>query len=197
MSDDPDKPDQPHEAVWVSSKFTPDGTYILAIEFSLDVALPLNTDQARAYSAEVLRATVIAQYDAAILRQLTETLHATTKDAALAVRMLRDDRPELDKTALGPLCITPSVSAITGKPYLACTVAVPRGRTGPYDRDGQRRWHWTIAEGRQHARHVLEESNLIDLDLAYRRWLIAHCDVDEAHALHVVRDLGTFFAAHG
>lgn len=195
MSDEPDRPDLADDAVWVSTKYTADGTYVLFIEFSREVIFALNIDQARAYSAEVFRATAIAQHDAAVLKQLTEKLQAPEQVAAMSVQMLRADRPELDSAALGPLSITPSVSAFTGTPYLACAVAVPPGHAGPHDRDGQRRWQWSITDAHEHAQYVLEGSNLADLDAAYRRWLIAQCEIDESNALNVVHDLGNFFAA--
>lgn len=194
VPDSPHQPDQAHDAVWVTSELAVDGAYILSIEFSDDVAVSLDIKQARAYGIEVLRAVVIAQYDAAVFRQFTHKLHAPPNQAAQAIKSLREDRPPLDRAALGPLSITPLVSADTGDPFLECVVAVPRGRSTALDHDGQRRWHWSAAEAREHAHYVLEHSNTIDLDSAYRRWLIAACDIEANLALQVVHDLGNFIA---
>lgn len=193
MSGEDDEGDRTDQGVWVSSEVSPDGHFVLSVEFSSDVSMPLDTVQARAYAAEVMRASAIARHDAAVARQIIEKLGLPVKEAALTLHMLRAGRPPLDAAALGLLSMTPEVS-VSGNPFLACSVRIPsQVRAGPYDKDGQRSWQWSVAEAHQHAGQVLVGSAIVDLDSAYRRWLVERCGIEPERALNVVGDLSSFF----
>lgn len=172
------QPDQQTEsAIWVVSDVAPDGTYVATVQASDDVAVVLNRRRALAYAMALYTAVGYAEYDAAVIRQLT-SIGISKQLAAQCVADLRADRAPIDDTATAPLRFVPLVTAAKGEPALFVEV------------NGRRVSQWTPAEGRQHAGHVLDISAAVDLDAAYFRFLRGPLRLDEGRARAVVSGLG-------
>jgi hypothetical protein len=110
--------------------------------------------------------------------QLTQKLGMPTEDAGRMVADMRSQRGT-GTWAVGPMTVTPGVSAFNGKPFLHCTVA-------------GRRWQWHPGEVKQHTRHVLEVVACVEYDAAYRTYLVDDVGLEPEQALAVVQDLATF-----
>ena len=162
--------------VWIKTDPTPDGTgYVVTLEVGQDTARILTPDEAMAHAAGVLAAAHRAEYDAAVLAQLTK-LGIERESVAMLIRQLRDDRPPLDPAATHPLTLEPCVNA-AGKPFI--TVASP----------GREQGQWTTEDARSHAIAVLECVAVADLDAAYLRALTGLIGIDRSRARRVVEDL--------
>lgn len=169
MSDEP-------TSIWVRSDVLPDGAYVCTVDFTPDLAVTLTPERALRYVAAVTSAVTAAEYDAAVARQITAKLGLSIGAAASVVAALRADRPPVDQAALDPLVVDPAVHAVTGKPFLKCWA-------------GDLRWQWTPAEAMHHAMAVLTVSSGVDLDAAYRRYLLASVGLDQSHAMAMVEDV--------
>lgn len=165
------------EAIWVISDVAPDGTYVTTVQASDDVAVVLDRDRALAYAVALYTAVGYAEYDAAVLAQLT-TLGVGDRMAAECVADLRDDRAPVDDAATAPLRFVPLVTAAKREPALFVEVG------------GKRIAQWTTADGRQHAGHVLDICAGVDLDAAYFRFLRGPVGLDDDRARAVVESLG-------
>jgi uncharacterized protein (DUF1778 family) len=51
---------------------------------------------------------------------------------------------------------------------------------------------WTVRQARTHALAVLEASECVDLDSAYRRYLVGVLDIEHGRAINVVDDLESY-----
>jgi hypothetical protein len=172
--------EQSNDGVWVQSDVTPSGTYILAVHFDHDHTRPLDHDAAYAYATTVLAACARAEYDAAVIAQMTRKVGTGLRAATELVGEMRADRPPLDDAATAPLRLEPGVSGSSRRPFLALHLA------------GKQIGRWDVADGRQHALHVLEGIEGVDLDAAYRRCLMAQVGLREKDALAVVGDLANY-----
>lgn len=151
------------EAIWVSTDPTPDGVYRATLTWGEDHALVLDQEAAATHAREVLAAVAAAEYDAAVVSQLTAL---TDQDSALhMVRELRKDRAA-GSTSTG-LELVPGVSAFTGQAYLKIVL------------DGKPIGQWDPDDARQHAMYVMEAVQAAELDSAYLRLLRGVIGLDE------------------
>jgi hypothetical protein len=175
-----------YSGVMVRCDVAADGAYQLVLEFTgTDTVRPLDEAEAHRYAATVARAASYAETDAAVLDQLVNKLGLPRRDAAGVVADLRERRPALDAAAIAPLELAPSISAITGKPFLAVGMA------------GRASGQWTLDDARGHAVHVLEALATVDTDTAYFEYLAGsdgRVGPDRARA--AVEDVANFRASH-
>jgi hypothetical protein len=162
------------DAVWVRTDPGTDGVYRVSIDASNDTSFGLDQASALTYAMSVLDAASRAEYDAAVIRQMTKVGSGGAVHAVALVQQLRADRPE--PSPVGPLQLIPGVSAATGDPFLAIHL------------NGQQVGQWTPGDARGHAVHVLECVLVADLDSAYLRGLQA-IGIEEDRARAVVDDL--------
>jgi hypothetical protein len=177
---EPAAPADDRNSIWVQSDLAPDGsTYVTSIHYDADQSRILTPETAYAYVAEVFRAAVMAEHDAAVIRQL-RAMNITLKEAAGIVAELREDRPPLDDAATAPLRLVPGVSLRTGDGFLAVHL-------------GDRQiGEWEPDDARDHATNVLSVQTAADLDAAYRRYLVGSAGIDHDRALAVINDLAQF-----
>jgi hypothetical protein len=142
---EPAAPADDRNSIWVQSDLAPDGsTYVTSIHYDADQSRILTPETAYAYVAEVFRAAVMAEHDAAVIRQL-RAMNITLKEAAGIVAELREDRPPLDDAATAPLRLvpgccpskrpqtsTPPIGDISsGRPASTTTARWPSSTTSP------------------------------------------------------------------
>ena len=108
--------DRSSSGIWVTSDLNPDGSssYIVTVSVNNDVALSLKADAAVRYVTAVYRAAVMAEHDAAVMRQLCARLGLDRKTAGMAILDLRDDREPVQVAATSPLKFEPIISASLG-----------------------------------------------------------------------------------
>lgn len=173
--------------VWLRSAPSADGsTYVVTLEVSADRVLTLTPTLAVAYASAVLAAAARADYDAAVLRQLTSAdgLGVDHRTAAgLLADSVRPDRPPLPDPTDGMLTLTPGVSLTPDRqlrPFLVVNL------------DGQPAGQWTPDDARAHAMTALEAVAVADLDAGYYRALIGPVGTDPDAARRVVDNLAEF-----
>ncbi|WP_067171155.1 hypothetical protein [Microtetraspora niveoalba] len=166
-------------AIWVQSDLLPDGTYVVAIHYDDDQSRVLNHEAALRYAAAVHAAATRAEHDAAVVAQLVK-IGLPKAIVAQALHDLRNDRPPHTATITAPLQLEPCVSAHRGVGYLEVYVA------------GRLVGQWDPDDARDHAANVLAVLAAVDLDAAYRRYLIGTVGLDRARAEAAVGGL----AAH-
>jgi len=161
--------------VWIRTVPDMEGIYRPVVELDDDTSHPIDDVTAVAYARAILVAVAYAEYDAAVIRQMTTVCN---QEAAVdLVRRMRGDRPLLVWPA--PLELEPGVSARTGEAFLAVSL------------HGLRVGQWDMAQAREHALGVLEAVEVAPLDSAYLRALRA-IDVEEGRARVVVDDLARY-----
>jgi hypothetical protein len=164
-------------AVWVSSEVAADGAYVVGVSIDEDTMVPLS-DPVR-YATAVVEAAALAEYDAAILSQLSK-LGTPIQVCAHLVHELREARPPRDVAALAPFGFEPGVSMRTRKGFLLVSHnGVPFGQ-------------WDVADAEGHAVQVLGAAAVVGLDRQYRDALERLIGLDEPTALRVVGDLAQF-----
>jgi len=169
---------QERDAIWIKTEPTPDGkSFVVTVDFSADCSVTLTPDQTTAYAKDVLTAVQRAEYDAAVMRQLTPMTDKVT--AFQMVQDLRGDRPELAHTA--PLELEPGV-AMDGdgesfRPFIRLGL------------NGETFGQWDTETARGHALGMLEVTIAADMDAAYARALVALIGVERNVAMNVVGDL--------
>jgi len=156
---EPDEADGHPDSVWVSSDRTVDDYYVATVHPSSDVSIPLTAHQAVAYAITVLRAVADAEYDAAVLAQITTATGGDQHAAAATVMQLREARPPRDTAPTAPLVFTPIVSKANGHPFVLVHL------------HGQALTQWTPEDARGHAQHVLDVAIVADHDAAYLHYL--------------------------
>lgn len=159
----------------VGSEVTPEGTYVVTVNPTEDVAVTLDRDRAVRYGLTVLAAAQYAEYEAAVFAQMHAAgLGAMAAGAALTV--LREQRRPLDHEATAPLFFEPILSASSRRGIVRMLL------------DGQQIAQLEPAVAAEHASVVLAVSAVGELDGLYYRWL---CDgvVREPTARHIVGDL--------
>lgn len=164
------------DALWVISDCAPDGTYVTTIQAGQDLALTLSREQAIAYAMTAIAASAYAEYDAALLAQLIARGMGRLL-AASAVRDLRADRPPPDTRTTEPFEFLPVVAAGSLKPCVRVHL-----RQTPI-------CEWTPDETREHAMNVLIVAVGVDLDAAYRRYLVGQIGLTDNRARAVVNHL--------
>lgn len=167
-------------AIWVNSDLASDEeSYVATIHFNDDLSFPLTEEEGLTYASAVLRACASAEYDAAMLAQLTGKLKMPERMVGPMLVELREQRGPGTWQA-GPLILTPGVSVFNRAPFLRCEVP------------GDLTWQWSPAEAKQHARHVLEVAAAVEYDAAYRAFLIDKVGIEPERALNVVGDIANF-----
>lgn len=132
----------------------------------------LSPGDAAAYAAELTWIVAAAEYDAAMLAQLTE-LEVPRRLTGQLIRQVRADRRPILESATSPLRFQPIVSSLTGKGRIVCTL-------------GEQEWTWDLATARQHLLHVMEVTAQVDLDLAYGTHLTGIVGLEAERARKVV-----------
>lgn len=169
-----------HDAIWIKSEPDDQGVYHLYLELNADDVVPLGPDEAYGWAREVLSAVAAAEYDAAVIRQLTDGLGLPLDSAVLMVRSMRDDRAEHIPVSMIPgLALIPGVSASSGNAFLRL------------DRHGKPVGQWEMDDARQHALGVIEALEITTYDGAYLRAL-ARIGIDRTTALQVIGDLAQY-----
>lgn len=166
-------PDQ-LDGVWVISDVTPDGTYVVSIHAGEDVAFTLDRTRALAYACAVMDAATRAAFDAAVLKQQLG-LGMPIELVASVVNDLRKDRAPI--TWPHAISLEPFVSGASHKAGLYLDV------------NGKRIGQWTVDDARSHATDVLEVVAGVDLDAAYRRYLVGAIGLDDGRARALVGDI--------
>lgn len=164
---------------WIRTEPTIDGkAFIVTLSFSDDHSVTLTPTRASAYGNALLAAVADAEYDHAILRQMSEKLGLPDHVAMQVVVDLRKERPTREA---GGLRFNPGISQRKRHPFI--TVVGSDGvEYGQLDADAARR----------HALHVLEAPPAADLDAAYLKVLRSLVGIDENKARQVVEDIGNF-----
>lgn len=168
------------DRIWVTSELAPDETaYVATIHLTEDRSYPLSNQAAVEYAMELLRAWGAADYDAAVMAQLTQKLEMPDEVAVRLLQRLRDRRPGPAVLKAGPVMLTPGVSVFNRKPFLRCEV-------------DDLKWQWDAGEIYQHVRHVLEAVSAAEYDGVYRAFLVDELNLEPDRALNVVEDISTF-----
>ena len=174
-SGNPAKQEKEETAVWIKTEPTLDGQgWMVTVEVNEDTALTLDRESASGYAYAVLGAVAHAEYDAGVLRQMSERIDE--RSGMQLVIDLRKDRAPLDQTALGPMRLVPGVTA-QHKPFLTLEI------------NGDPVGQWTIPDARTHALNVLEAIIVADLDGDYLRCLRGVVGLEEPVARNIVDDL--------
>lgn len=162
----------------VRSDLTFEGVYVPTV--CLDDRHLVTLDRARAlrYVASWADAIARAEFDAAVLAQLTG-IGVDERNAVLTiVDDLRPDRPPLDDEATAPLRLEPILS-----------VRTKRGQVAMYV--GEEKVHQLDAPAvYDHIAKVLPVVMTCDLDAAYRRYAMAQLNQPAWRAEAMVGDLG-------
>jgi len=165
--------------VWIKSEPDEAGAYHLFLELGPDDVLPLSAKDVATWAWQVLTAVAIAEYDAAVLRQLTA--FGSKREAATFVLAMRDDRAdgqEIDM--IEGLCLIPGVSATNWEPFLTLS------------RHGVDVGQWSRSDAREHVLNVQQALAVTDLDSAYLRVLRSRIGLDEHHAHFLVEHLSEY-----
>jgi len=169
------------ESIWVKADVDLAGNYRLVVEYNADTAETFDQPRATAYATEVFTAAAYAEYDAAVMAQMTKKLGLPMEAVAEVIRGLRADRPPLNQAALGLLRMEPGIAARNMKPFLKCSLTCH-----PME------WQWDPADANQHAGYVVQCYPVANLDSAYRRYLVGVIGIDQNRAMHAVEDLANW-----
>lgn len=162
------------DAIWVISDVAPDGTYVTTVHATEDVAFTLTRTEAITYAAQVMDASARAEFDAAVVAQL-RVVGMDMPLIASVVNDLRAERPPIQFST--PLSVDPFVTAAKSEAQLYVLV------------NGKRYAQWTPADAAQHVAQVLEVAAGVDLDAAYRRYLVGPIGMDDEKARTLVGSL--------
>jgi hypothetical protein len=153
--------------LWVRSTVSPEGAYILTVEYGDDVAFHLDDAAAVRYAQYVLTVVARAEYDAAVIDQLTSS-GVEMAAVGQAIKDLRGDRAPL--VSEWPVSFDGMVASRTLLPQV--TIAV----------NGEKVGQLGTAAAVDHATNVLECHPVAELDAAYRRWLVGSVGLPEQSA---------------
>lgn len=158
-------PPRRRDEISIASEILPDGRYGIVLAYGKNVRW-LDKETVYRHCQAVVQATVRAEHDAAVFRQLHFSVGLPVDVAGDMVERLRKRRNPLDAQALQPLSLEPGVT-IAGKPFLGLLV------------NGHKVGQWGPEEARQHAVGCLELAAAVDLDNAYRDVLMTEVGVEE------------------
>lgn len=162
-------------AIEVSSEVLPDGAYVVVVQPTPDVAIPLERDLATRYALSVLAAVQYADYEAAVWSQLSAAKLGEA-GARLALTTLRQERRPLDHAATAPLTFEPILSATTRRGMIRVLMG------------GAQVAQLETAAAAEHANIVLAMTTLAELDSLYFHWLRS-AGVTEPTARHTITDV--------
>ena len=152
------------------SEILPDGRYGIVLSHGKTVRWLSREDVTR-HCQTVVEATIRAEHDAAIFKQLHHKVGMTPELAGEVLVRVRDRRTRLDAQALQPLGLEPGVT-IEGKPFLVLSVG------------GVKVGQWYPADARNHALACLELAAAVEADNRYRDVLVEDLDLeDRAYAM--------------
>lgn len=165
-------------AAWIHTEPTPDGTgYMVTLSVDEDRSISLERPTAMEYAYTVLKVVACAEYDAAVLKQMTKRVNR--ESAAQLVVDLRKDRPEPDFTVMAPLSLAEGVTS-AGKAFVIVK------------KDGEPVGQWDLKQAREHALGIIESLVVAELDEAYLRCLKGVVGVETGIAQAMVNDLQEF-----
>lgn len=168
-----------HDGLWIRTEPSIDGTtFIVTLSIGADWSATLTPIRAFAYAGALLAAVADAEYDAAILSQMTKRLNLNLETASQLVLDMRGERPA--RTASG-LTFVPGVSQARQHAFIILEREVDGERVQMAQLDAP--------AARRHAMHVLEAPVQADLDAAYLKILRGSIGLDEAKARGVVEDI--------
>lgn len=152
------------------------GNYVVTVAWKQDRIWRVGPDEALNYVLACTLAAERADFDAAVLRQLTG-IGVPLPDVGMVIaRDLRPDRPELTD-ALPGLRYEPGVTE-KGKPFVKVLIdGVVQDETLDLDLINR------------HCLHVLGAPVVADLDNSYRQALIGQFGMEPATATNIVHDL--------
>lgn len=178
-----DEDEQNH--VWVRTE-EQDGTYTVVIDWSPDNSASFTLEEARQYGLNILKAVGLAEYDAAVARQMLHVMGGQKDFKRLAAQVVIDLRTRRDVTfAAGPLILTPGVAEDDdGK-----AVGFVKYELGESDRLLGYDWTWRSEESRSHAIGVLEISQMTGEDDNYFQTLVQDVSLPEETARAAVANL--------
>jgi hypothetical protein len=170
------KTDEPG-MIWVKTDMPADESgFVVTLETDDDTARILTPADALNHASGILAAVARAEYDASVLRQMTEGLDLPLETAGQMVGDMRADRPPLDPALTAPIELTPGVNANLA-PFLMLSL------------HGALVGQWTMADARSHALAVIEAATVADLDSAYFRTLVGMIGIDKGRARRTIDDL--------
>jgi len=165
---------EPVQEIVVRSDVAPDGSYVVAMEFGPDESFILDRQGARDWATSVIAAAAAADYDAAVLRQLSAIEGMEREHTAQIISDLRAERPA---TRTGPLELVPGVSNRDGRGFLTIHL------------HGKVQGQWELDDALSHALAVVEVEAIVDLDATYRKVLVGLVGLDDLRARNVVAQL--------
>lgn len=175
--------DDERDAFWIRTEPTVDGNaYIVTLSISEDHAVTLTPARANQYAGALLGAVAEAEYDAAIVQQMTDKL---SLDMATTAQLIRDMRAERTQKLAAGLTFEPGVSQRKQHPFVMIV------------RDGQPIGQLDAPAARRHALHVLEAVPVADLDAAYLKVLRGIVGTPEGTARQVIADIDNYRQSWG
>lgn len=157
------------------SEILPDGRYGIVLSHGETVRW-LSREDVMLHCQTVVEATVRAEHDAAIFKQLHHTVGMAAELAGEVLVRVRARRTPLDAQALQPLGLEPGVT-LAGKPFLVLSVG------------GRKVGQWESADARNHALACLELAAAVDADNLYRDVLVEELELED-RAYAMVGELG-------
>lgn len=171
--------------VWIHTQ--PDvlgETYLVTVSVGSDYTQTFTPEEAVQYAHYLSTVLARAEYDAAVIKQLTSR-GLEKPVAAHFVVDLRDERPDLDDRWI--LVATPFVGFRTGLPGVTMSLN-PAYCGGRDDELGA----WEADQVRDHINHMLASPQAADLDAAYLRMLKGVIGLDDGVARAVVGSLDEY-----
>lgn len=147
------------------SEVMPDGSYGIVLARGEAVRW-LDREDVYLHAMAVMSATVRAEHDAAIFRQLRDKLGMDFQDAGHMLEMVRRGRPPVDAQALQPLGLEPGVTQ-DGKPSMVVFLG------------GHKIGQWDLTEARRHALACMELAEAVDRDNGYFTYLSEELELGE------------------
>lgn len=179
MSEEPFTEEVTSFAVSIDSRVDEKGHYTVQLSWpggEVDMTYKLAISWAR----HVLSACAAAEYDATVLKQLSQLDGITEVMASHVVMEMREDRQAfVPDPILRGLALVPGVSHRSKEGFLAIV------------KDGEPIGQWDLEDGRKHALTMLEAMEVAPLDGAYYRTLLK-TEVDPPLARMIVSDLAAY-----
>lgn len=161
---------------WVISDLTITGDYVATIQFSDDRSRALDRAGATAYAYTLLGACERADYDAAVVAQMTRKLGMPAENVPDLLRDVRAGRPPLDHAATSPLRFEPGISA-KHRPFIAVHL------------EGEQVGQLSPKQARRHALGLMSTIEAISLDRQYLNFLVETIGIEPERARNVVHDV--------
>ena len=162
--------------MWVRSQPDPvTGEFLLTIDYAEDASVALTFDEGITYAMSFLEALTKAEYQAAILNQMSDKMGQ--QEAMTLLMDFREATTNLLKA--GPMALVPGVTIGNDKYVAFVEVSPDRGDS----------WTWRADEVRDHTSGVLEIAHGVALDQTYYDVLTKVVGLPEASSRHIIMDL--------